>query len=80
MRQLYQVAHLGIADEMPGRVTWRTDVQQLHGIPCCRADAVEICLIVVSFSVGYVIRLSARQQRCAFVDLVERIGHAYQAR
>ena len=61
MRQLYQFTHLGIADEVASRVARRTDVQQFHCIPGRRADAIEICLIVVVESVRNVIGLSAAE-------------------
>lgn len=61
-----------------GRVAWRAEEEDLTALPDFRGHGVEIRVEAVLFEARQVVRRGSGEQRCAFIDLIERIGADHQ--
>lgn len=61
-----------------GRVAWRAEEEDLTALPDFRGHGVEIRVEAVLFEARQVVWRGSGEQRCAFVDLIERIGADHQ--
>ena len=78
IRQLNQGLELGLAERGPGGVAGGADEQQLGTSPGVFTDRIEVRLQACGIGARQVHGLATGQQRGAFVNLVEGVGHQHQ--